>query len=106
MTASFVPEALYSPMWVQHTAVVSGDTTTTAVSLCHDDYTNGEYVRFDGSGKAQVTKDVGESMIEHYDAVEEVDDGGDDEATASADDGDTIPEFSVGDEDESESDNE
>jgi hypothetical protein len=48
-------------------------------ALIHEEYTDGERVTFHAeTGTAQVTNDIGEQLIEHYDAIAPADsDGGD-----------------------------
>jgi len=36
-----------------------------------NEYTNGEFVEFSDTGTAQVTAEVGEQLIDHYDAITE-----------------------------------
>lgn len=69
-------------MWIETTNVDSdGNPVTRRVSTPDTD----GYVEFTENGKAQVTADVGEQLIDHYETIRAVDasDGEDDEDTTS-----------------------
>lgn len=65
-------------MWIKHTAAVDDDSPVGTTALIHEEYTNGERVAFNPeTGKAQVTKAVGEQLIDHYEDIVAVSDESD-----------------------------
>lgn len=57
-------------MYVKHAAAADPDSPVTTRRLIHDDHTNAEPVAFHPeTGVAQVTEDVGEALVEHYDSI-------------------------------------
>lgn len=63
-------------MWIQHTAAADSDSPVGTVALIHETHTDGDRVEFSPeTGKAQVTKAVGEQLVDHYDAITAVSDG-------------------------------
>ncbi len=52
-------------MWIQ--------TSNSYLQVLKSDATLGERVEFNESGTAQVSREVGESMIDHYDSITEYD---------------------------------
>lgn len=66
-------------MWIIHQGIAESDGDVATASLRHDDYTDGDAVAFSlETGKAQVTRDVGEQLCNHYDTIVPADDAGDD----------------------------
>lgn len=72
-------------MWIKHTDAADPDSPVATAALRHDDATNGERVTFTDSGKAQVTADVGDALIEQYDAIVPVSDAGDGDTDTDTD---------------------
>lgn len=71
-------------MYVIHEGIADSDAGTTA--LTDAEYTLGEEVAFDPeSGRARVRRDVGESLIEHYDDVVAADEADDDDPDEDSD---------------------
>lgn len=57
-------------MYVIHRDVADPDSPVATERLNHDKATNGEDVRFNpDTGKAQVTRAIGEQLCDHYDAI-------------------------------------
>lgn len=70
-------------MWIKHQAAADPDSPVGTERLVHEDYTNGEAVEFnDDTGKAQVTADVGEALVENYEDIVPAD-SDDDAATVA-----------------------
>lgn len=65
-------------MWIQHTAAADPESPVGTTAIVHEEYTLHEpedeepelrRVTFNENGKARVPKDVGESLIEHYEDI-------------------------------------
>jgi len=57
-------------MYVKHAAAADPDSPVNTRRLIHEEYTDGEAVEFHPeTGVAQVTRDVGEALVEHYESI-------------------------------------
>lgn len=61
-----VTPAVAIAMWIKNT-----DTEEHPIRRLRNEHTLGELVEFTSNWKAQVSDDVGESLIEHYSFIEE-----------------------------------
>lgn len=65
-------------MYIKHTATADPDSPVATTALIHEEYTRTddgelERVAFDpDTGRARVKRAIGEQLVEHYDAIEEV----------------------------------
>lgn len=56
-------------MWIEHERAADPDCPNGINCLRHDELTNGEWVEFSDNGTAQVPEDVGEVLVDAYDAI-------------------------------------
>lgn len=72
-------------MWIEHQAAADADSPIGTTAIIHAELTDGERVSFNANGKAQVPRDVGEALCDHYESIVPAGDAASADADADSD---------------------